>query len=142
MEKFKSKIDLWFIVFLVLIFGAILVRLAFDQNWFGFSFILLVVTFIIYMFSTTFYAIENKKLFIKCGLFFNLSIEIGNIKKISDSYNIISSPALSFDRLEILYNKYDTILISPKDKRRFIEALTEANPQIEIKVKGKKPQTA
>lgn len=137
MEKFESKIDLWFILFLALIFGGILVRSAYDQNWISFSIILLVVIFIAYMFSTTFYIIENKKLRIKCGFFFNLSIEIKGIKKVSESYNIISSPALSFDRLEILYNKFDTVLISPKDKIRFIEAIKKNNPEVEIKIKEK-----
>lgn len=137
MEKFESKIDLWFILFLALIFGGILVRSVYDQNWISFSIILLVVIFIAYMFSTTFYIIENKKLWIKCGIFFNLSIEIEGIKKVSESYNIISSPALSFDRLEILYNKFDTVLISPKDKIRFIEAIKKNNPDVEIKIKEK-----
>ena len=137
MEKFESKIDLWFILFLALIFGGILLRSAYDQNWISFSIILLVVIFIAYMFSTTFYIVENKKLWIKCGIFFNLSIEIKGIKKISESYNIISSPALSFDRLEILYNKFDTVLISPKDKIRFIEAIKKNNPEVEIKIKEK-----
>ncbi|WP_428231691.1 PH domain-containing protein [Flavobacterium sp.] len=137
MEKFKSKIDLWFILFLVLIFGAMLVRLVYDQLWMGFAFILLTVVFIVYMFSNTLYTIENEKLFIKCGLFFNVCIEIQKIKRVSESYNIISSPALSFDRLEILYNKFDTILISPKDKMRFIEAIQKRNPEVEIKIKEK-----
>ena len=137
MEKFKSKIDLWFIVLLGLLFGLILVRLAFDKNWIGFSFILFVTAFIGYMYSTTFYSIDDKKVVIRCGIFFHLSIQIQNIKRISESYNIISSPALSFDRLEILYNKFDTILISPKEKERFIEAIKNINPAVEIKFKNK-----
>lgn len=137
MEKFKSKIDLWFILFLVLLFGLILVRLVYDQSWIGFAFILFVIAFIVQMYSTTFYSIENKKLLIKCGFFYNLSIEIESIKQISESYNIISSPAFSFDRLEILYNNFDTVLISPKEKLRFIEAIKKINPQTEIKIKEK-----
>lgn len=137
MERFKSKIDLWFILFLVLLFGLILVRLVYDQSWIGFAFMLFVIAFIVQMYSTTFYSIENKKLLIKCGFFYNLSIEIESIKQISESYNIISSPAFSFDRLEILYNNFDTVLISPKEKLRFIEAIKKINPQTEIKIKEK-----
>jgi hypothetical protein len=136
MEKFKSKIDIWFIVLLTLLFGLILWRLVYDKNWIGFSFILFVVVFITYMYSTTYYVIQNKKVSIKCGIFYNLSIEIQNIKRISESFNIISSPALSFNRLEILYNKFDTILISPKDKKRFIEAIKNINPDIELNIKN------
>lgn len=80
------------------------------------------------------YTIENDKLAIKCGLFFNSEIKIQNIKKVSKTYNIISSPALSFDRIEILYNEFDTVLISPKDKLRFTESIQKINPQIEIKI--------
>lgn len=133
--KFKSKIDLWFILFLTVIFGLILISLAYDKKWIGFSFVLFVIVFIGYLFLTTSYTIEDKKVFIKCGFLFDRSIEIQNIKKISESFNIMSSPAFSFNRLEILYNEYDTVLISPKEKKRFIEAIKKINPQIEIKVK-------
>jgi len=81
------------------------------------------------------YSIEGDKLKIKCGYFFNFLIEVKDIKTISETFNIISSPALSFNRLEILYNKYDTLLISPKDKKRFLEAIKRINPEIKIVLK-------
>lgn len=135
MEKFKSKIDHWVVFFMVILFGLILVRLFYDKNWLGFSFIIFVISFVVYTFSATYYTIERDKLIIKSGLLFNSTIEIQNIKKISESYNIISSPALSFRRLEILYNKFDTVLISPKDKERFLSAIQKINPEVEIKNK-------
>lgn len=135
MEKFKSKIDYWVVFFMVILFGLILVRLFYDKNWLGFSFIIFVISFVVYTFSATYYTIERDKLIIKSGLLFNSTIEIQNIKKISESYNIISSPALSFKRLEILYNKFDTVLISPKDKERFLSAIQKINPEVEIKNK-------
>lgn len=138
MEKFKSKVDVWLILFLVLLFGLILVRLVYDRSWIGFSFILLVSAFIVHIFLTTYYIIKDNKVLIKSGFFYNLIIEIKDIKKVSESYNIISSPALSFDRLEIVYDKLDTVLISPKDKRRFIDAIKKINPQTEIKMKDQK----
>lgn len=136
MEKFKSKIDLWFIILLGLIFGAVLVRSVVDKNWIAFGIILLVVIFIIHMFSTTLYIVKDKKVVIKCGYFFNKAIEIQNIRKISESHNVISSPALSFDRIEILYNKFDTILISPKEKKKFIETIKNINPEVEFRGKN------
>ncbi|MFH6957419.1 PH domain-containing protein [Flavobacterium aquidurense] len=138
MEKFKSKTDLWFVLFLILLFGLILVRLIYDRSWIGFGFILLVSAFIVHIFLTTYYTIKDNKVLIKCGLFYNLAIEIKDIKKVSESYNIISSPALSFDRLEIVYDKLDTVLISPKDKLKFIDAIKKINPQIEIKRQDQK----
>ena len=133
--EFKSKIDYWAVLFMVILFGLILVRLFYDDNWLGFSFIVIVIAFVVYTFSATYYTVEKEKLIIKSGILFNNTIEIQNIKKISESYNIISSPALSFKRLEILYNKFDTVLISPKDKKGFIDAILKINPEVEIKNK-------
>ncbi|MNT89404.1 hypothetical protein D3C72_2301220 [compost metagenome] len=89
------------------------------------------------MFSTTFYTIENEKLYIKSGFLVNISLEIKQIKKISETNTIMSAPAVSFDRLEILYNKFDTVVISPKEKVQFIEAIKKINPQVEVKLKNK-----
>lgn len=61
-------------------------------------------------------------------------IEIKNIRKIYKTRNLLSSPALSIDRIAIVYNKYDEILISPKDKVQFVEDLLKINPDIEIKL--------
>ena len=47
----------------------------------------------------------------------NTNIDIKSIRKIIETYNPLSSPAASIDRLEIFYNKFDSILISPKDKK-------------------------
>lgn len=132
MKKFASKIDLWFVILLSLVFGIILTLFAFDENWIVFSILVLVIIFIAHMFATTFYVVNDEKVIIKSGFFFNLSIKIKDIKRISKSNNIISSPALSFNRLEILYNKFDTILISPKDKEGFIKALKIINQEIEV----------
>ncbi|WP_289665850.1 PH domain-containing protein [Flavobacterium panacagri] len=135
MEKFKSKIDLWLALLLIVIFGLALMQFAYDKNWIGFSFIFCVSSFIVHMFATTFYTIERDKLRIKCGFLIDFSIEIKNVKKISETFNVLSSPALSLDRLEILYGKYDTILISPKDKKRFIAAIKRINSEVEIVLK-------
>ncbi|MNG32447.1 hypothetical protein D3C84_1184630 [compost metagenome] len=69
---------------------------------------------------------------IKCGFFKSQNIGIKTILKISETYNPLSSPAGSIDRLEIVYNKFDSILISPKDKKAFIEDLKIINPTIEV----------
>lgn len=134
MEKFKSKVDFGLILLLIVIFGTVLIGSASDQKWIGFAFVFLVAAFIVHVFLTTYYTIEKDKLKIRCGFLINSEIKIQNIKKISKTYNIISSPALSFDRIEILYNEFDTVLISPKDKFKFTEVIKKINPQIEIKI--------
>jgi len=38
----------------------------------------------------------------------------------------------SLDRLEIFYNRFDSVVISPEDKAGFIAELTKLNPEIEV----------
>ncbi|MDQ8014038.1 MAG: PH domain-containing protein [Flavobacterium nitrogenifigens] len=135
MEKFKSKIDIWLAFLLILIFGLALIQFVYNQDWIDLTFILLVIAFIVHMFATTFYIIENDKLRIKCGFLINILIEIKSIKKISETFNVLSSPALSLDRLEIVYGKYNSVLISPKEKKRFMEAIKSVNSEVEIVLK-------
>jgi len=44
--------------------------------------------------------------------------------------SILSAPALSFDRIEIFYNRFDSIVISPGDNAAFIADLKEINSAI------------
>jgi len=135
MEKFKSKIDLWLVFFLVFVFGVIIVKIAYEGISGVLIFMFLVITFIVHMFETTFYIIEDKKLIVKCGFLINILIPVEKIKKISETNDLMSSPALSLDRLEILYNISDTVMISPNEKTKFIEAIQKINPGVEIKMK-------
>tara|TARA_B110000027_G_scaffold61541_1_gene66118 strand:- start:699 stop:977 length:279 start_codon:yes stop_codon:yes gene_type:complete len=74
--------------------------------------------------------LRRKKLYIKCGFFNYNPVNIGEMKKVSKSSNIISSPAASFDRIEITYGKFDELIISPKHKTKFVEDLQKINPEI------------
>lgn len=137
MEKFESKVDFSIVFFLSLLFGGMLVKSISDEIWIATVILSFVIAFIIHMFLTTYYIIDGEILTIKYGFFFSISLDIKDVKRISESYNIMSSPALSFNRFEILYYKFDTVLISPKDKIRFIEAIKKINPQVEIKINPK-----
>ncbi|MDQ6469154.1 PH domain-containing protein [Flavobacterium sp. LHD-80] len=137
MLKFKSKIDILLVLILSIPLGSALIRSLYDNKWFASGIIFLVICFIIHMFLTTYYWIEGQKLTIKSGFLVNSSIDILSIKKISETNSIMSAPALSLDRLEILYNKSDNIVISPKHKSVFFEAIKKINPEVEIVLKNK-----
>lgn len=83
------------------------------------------------IFFNTYYAIVNDTLKIKCGFFLNTSIGIETIKKIENTRTVLSSPALSLDRIEIYYNKFDSVIISPENKADFVAELKSINPAIE-----------
>lgn len=47
--------------------------------------------------------------------------------------NPLSSPALSIDRIEITYDSgFGMVLVSPKNKQKFISLLKSINPHIEV----------
>lgn len=88
------------------------------------------------MFLTTYYIINGNDLIIKCGFLFNKTIKIDTIKKIEETNNLLSSPAASLDRIEIGYNQYDSVMISPKDKLDFINQLVTINENINVVLKN------
>jgi len=81
------------------------------------------------MFMTTYYTIDGNKLYVKSGFIVNINIDISTITKIEPTNTVLSSPALSFDRLEVFYNKYDSVVISPGDNARFMQSCNRSIPQ-------------
>jgi hypothetical protein len=85
--------------------------------------------FVIWLWFSTYYVIDEKNLLIKYGPF-RKTVPLHTITSVRKTNNPLSSPALSLKRLEILYGKYDTALISPKDRDEFIKILAEKCPQM------------
>lgn len=140
---YNSKIGLELAVPLVLIFGIVLFLTVSEKSgWVGIAVLLPVILFVVHIFLTTSYTVENGKLTIKCSFLFNKTININTIKKITETNNPSSSPATSLDRLEITYGKFDSIIISPKQKMEFINYITTLNPDVEVNFKKKKGSTS
>lgn len=132
-KTYKSKIGFSIGLPLALILLSIEIFMLINQVWEGALIVVFVVLFIIYLYFDTSYRITSDgKLIIKGGFLIKREIDISSIKKIKATNNPLSAPAFSLDRLEISYNKYDTILISPEDKREFIQQLKELKPEIVI----------
>ena len=136
---YKSKIGLELVIPLIIVLGGTSVLMVLESAWPGLVINFAVMVFLWYTFINTFYTIRDKHLIVKCGFFVNEAIKIETIKKVTETRNLISSAAASLDRLEILYNKYNSILISPKEKMEFIQHLQKLNPGIEIKFRNAKP---
>jgi hypothetical protein len=122
------------IVIFIVFFGPLIPNIIHE----GFSNNMIMITlglFVVYglilhMFFNTTYTIDQKMLHIRCGFFRYKPINIMNMKKISKSSSIVSSPAASFDRIEITYDKFDELIISPKHKLKFIADLQKINPNL------------
>jgi hypothetical protein len=129
-QTFRSKIGLEIVIPVgILLVGLFVVLLA-TKAWAGLIVISCLVAFMTHMFANTYYVIDGDTLRVRSGFIINLTIDIHKITKIVPSRSILSSPAVSLDRLEVFYNKYDSVLVSPGDKVGFIAELKALNPAI------------
>jgi membrane protein YdbS with pleckstrin-like domain len=130
MTTYKSKQALVLIMPLILILGGFGFIMAYNKVWPGLFVMIIIASLVTHMFLTTYYQIDGRVLKIKSGFLFNKTIAIDSIREITATKNPLSSPATSLDRLEIKYNKSDSIIISPKDKAGFINELKKINPAL------------
>ena len=135
-KKYKAKVSYGMLVAILLLFF-IPVIFGIINNGINKEFYVLIgillpsYVFILHMFLKTEYKIENEKLKRKYGIIFYKAIDISKIKKISKTKSLLSSPAPSFDRIELKYGKFDEIIISPNNKISFANHLTQINTEIE-----------
>jgi len=133
---FKSKVGLKLIIPIAVILGGLSILFIVKGIWPGLLTILGTAAFIVHLFISTKYTINNTNLQVQSGFFINQTINIKSIRKIVDTRTIISSPALSLDRLEVFYDKFDSIIISPQDKTEFIKQILAINNQILVQISG------
>ena len=134
---FASKIDLW-LAFLILGSSLLLILVPVGEYIYNNSSIkrIIFISFftmpgailLLLIFFNVKYSLSADKLFVKNG-FSTQSISLKDITHITPTNSTLSAPALSLDRIEIIY-KGGSIVISPKDKDRFYYAIQERVPAL------------
>ena len=138
MSYFKSKIGPELAIpVAVLMFTGLILSSA-GNNWIGVVIIFLAMIFMLHVFLTTWYEINGNILKIKCGFLIDKEVDIDDIVSIKETFNPLSAPATSLDRLEIKLKGKDSILVSPKDKSGFISELVKIKPGIKIVMRANK----
>ncbi|WP_082235285.1 PH domain-containing protein [Halobacillus massiliensis] len=137
---YKSKKDWWLAVIL---WGALImaiksgVQSLFTENLNTMTVVstvfltLAVPLFILWLWLTVAYIIDEKELIVIYGPF-KKRIPLNSIQSLKKTMNPISSPALSLKRIEIIYGQHSSVLISPKDRDEFIENIKECCPDVRI----------
>jgi hypothetical protein len=97
-------------------------------------FCLVVNGLLLWMWFGTYYQISGEKLIYRCGPLHG-SIPIQKIREVKLNQYLWSGlrPALGMHGLVLNYNRWDTIYFSPAEKERFLDALREVHPEIEVK---------
>ncbi|WP_051200041.1 PH domain-containing protein [Flavobacterium subsaxonicum] len=130
---YKSKIGWELVIPLIVVLGGCTGVMLYEGAWPGLLIMLVTMAFVAHLFFTTYYVVDGDNLFVRCG-FSKQTVAISSIRKISDDSNWVSSPALSLDRLELFFTGYNSVVVSPKDKKSFILHLLQINNNIELKL--------
>lgn len=127
-KVFRSRIDWW--IAAIMIFAAIAPIVS---AWMDGAFALWHVIFSLLLLSMfrTVYVVDGNKLCVWMGMIPLTKKEIDQIKSVHRTTTLLSSPALSIDRLAITFANGNTLVISPKDREGFEAALLSVNPQID-----------
>ncbi|WP_410981750.1 PH domain-containing protein [Bacillus cereus] len=129
---FPSKKDAWLYLIYVVGVAACFAPFLAGRNYFLLFFTVPFAILLIWSWFTTRYKVEDEQIIIQYGPV-KRSILIKEIRKISKTRNPLVAPALSFDRLEILYgSQFETELISPRDTKQLVSLIKSIHPQVEI----------
>jgi len=134
-RRFRSKVDAWIVVALAAAFvGQVFALVAVVQTsppdpW-RIVVILAIVSGLLLFVSLplrTHYTVVDGQLVIVSGPF-RWCIPLSDITGVEPSRAPWSSPALSLDRLKISYGERRCVLVSPADKRGFLQAIGKPAP--------------
>ncbi len=140
--KFKSGFSkLNFIIPLIPVLVILIISVLTEEDinliiFPGLGIYVFIVLLFTILFYTTYYEIRENILIISF-FFIKTKIKISEIRILKYSNSIIKTnlykPGFHEKGIEIMYNRYDDIFISPENKEQFIAQLLEINPNIEIK---------
>ena len=129
-QEFSSKRDPWLVaVLLVAVIcmasGALALALARPApTWLAMSvsaLLFFAAVFVIWVVSATSYRISATTLLIRCGPL-RRTLDLDEVGEITPSHDLLAGPALSLDRLRVVYRGSKTgVLVSPLDRDRFLD---------------------
>ncbi|MCK9494136.1 MAG: PH domain-containing protein [Dehalococcoidia bacterium] len=137
-RRFPTKVDWWVLVCIVsgpLVAGAAAVGslLSDDIAAMVVSWVMLVGVGLLYVAVVwpVYYEVDGETLLVRFGMIRSRT-PLNDVVRIRRSRNLLSSPAMSLDRLQIDRRGGGFFLLSPADKAGFIAAIREGNPNVTI----------
>jgi hypothetical protein len=95
--------------------------------------LLIMAALVLPMLLSTNYTIDGDVLNIRSGLIKYKAISIAAITRIEKTQSLLSAPAVSLtERIEVFYNRYDSIVISPRNRSAFIADILRVNPDVAV----------
>jgi Bacterial PH domain len=136
--RFISKCDRWLMLLLhatavVQIMAGTFILWSGPERWAG-ALLLATAAFLWWLVATTFYVVGDTDVLIRSGPFW-WRVPLHEIDSITPTWNPLSSPALSLDRLWICYrvgNRKRAIMVSPLDKAGFLRCIVDKVPELKF----------
>lgn len=129
-KQFKSKIDRWIFVLLIVVIivqivavGSAAIQAGDPLVTTGMIFLMIgVVGLMVWLLLGTHYTVDRGVIRVISGPF-RWKVPIDQITSVTATKSPLSSPALSLDRICIRYGKRRRIMISPADRAAFLTAI-------------------
>ena len=133
---FASRIDGWLLVVLLgsalaclFAAGSIVMSRMAGPLWLAAAVVLVGCVLPVWLLVATNYVLTATTLDIRSGPF-KWRVPIADVTNISPTRNPVSSPALSLDRLRIDYGDSRWIIVSPREKERFVRELEQRRARL------------
>ena len=129
-KRFKSKVDLWIllvIVAMVIMDVVLIIALAMEpgspaEKTGAILVCIALMALLASLALRTYYAVDKNVLRVVSGPF-RWKIPIDQITSVTPTRTLLSSPAMSLDRLKIEYGKLRPMVVSPADMKGFLRAI-------------------
>lgn len=99
-------------------------------NWFVALVMFAAFAFLMSLIARTEYVFDDKQLMVRSGPF-RWRVPTDSISHVRPTRSWLAGPALSFDRLELI-GAHGSLLVSPRDRRAFLEQLKSAAPHVDM----------
>ena len=131
-QRFSSKVDWWYFALMaaVALSLAVAAPAVVADRWWMAVVLASPLALLIWNLLSTSYVVSGDTLTVRC-LLLRKTVCLAAVTRLRASRDIRSSPALSLDRIEVLYGN-DSVLVSPKDKAAFVNALRARKPSIVV----------
>lgn len=132
---FKSKVDAWLVVLVVLMglgISAISLLDADAGSWIAALVTVTICALVLSMLYSIHYVVSGTQLKIFYFRKISSSYDLRELRSLRPTHNPLSAPAASLDRLELKFTRYRDVLISPKDKAGFMALVKAINPEVRI----------
>ena len=128
--RFSSQIDGWLMAVLLVPAAACVYAIVFYASgqstgrWLAMGMLLGLPGLVLplWLLTGTSYELTDDELRVRCGPF-RWCVPLREVRAVVPSRSLLSGPALSLDRLRIDYGRARLLLISPKDRQRFLSEL-------------------